>query len=95
MALPAAPSPCTFDSLGLFTHGQFHCWQSENPCLSLFTHGEFPRAGAAGGPGGQAPGVGDARQQRRFKPPVKVIYVRDDEEAIILSLLMAEDDDWW
>jgi len=96
--LPAAPSDCTFDSLGLFTHGQFRCFQSQNACLSLFTHGEFPRGladVAVGGPGGQPPGVGNARQQRRYKPPVEVVYVCDDEEAIILSLLLAEDDEWW
>ena len=97
-ALPFAPTPCTFDTRALFTDGEFPCFQSPNRCLLLFSDGEFPRAladVAVGGPGGQQPGVGNARrQQRRYKP--QVWEEPEDEEAIILSLLFADDDDdWW
>jgi hypothetical protein len=93
--LPAAPDACTFDSLGLFTHGQFRCYQNANPCLNLFTHGEFPRAGVVaviGGPGGSEAGVGNAGRKRQ---QVEVIRVCDIDEAIAISLLMDDDDDWW
>lgn len=94
--LLAAPTACTFDSLGLFTHGEFRCFTSPNPCLSLFTHGEFPRAAFVGAGVGAPPDVGSARKrQRRYKVP-EVIWTRDDEEAIVLSLLLDDDDDdWW
>ena len=94
--LPAPPVDCTFDSLGLFTHGQFRCWQNPNPCLNLFTHGEFPRAvldDKPGGPGGAQPGVGNAGRRRPQK--VKVTRVCDIDDAIALALLLADDDDWW
>ena len=93
-ALPYAPTPCTFDGRGLFTHGEFRCYQSQNPCLSLFTHGEFPRAVVAV-VGGAQPGVGNAGRRRAYKP--EVIPVCRDDEAIVIALLMAvdDDDDWW
>ena len=94
--LPTAPSPCTFDSLGLFTHGEFRCYQSPNPCLSLFTHGEFPRAAFVAGGVGAAPAVGTGAGRRRGRRQPEIIYERNNDEAIILSLLLAEEeDDWW
>lgn len=96
--LPFAPDPCTFDGRGLFTHGEFRCYQSTNPCLSLFTHGEFPRAAVAAviGPRSKQPGVGNAGRRRVYKP--EVIVPCKDEDIIALTLLMAaedDDDDWW
>jgi len=96
MSLPLAPSACTFDTRGLFTHGEFRCFQSPNPCLNLYTHGEFPRAlfreegGAVA-----APAVGTGGRSRVYK--TKVIPRCPDDEAIILALALADDDDddWW
>jgi len=94
--LPAAPDACTFDSLGLFTHGQFRCYQNSNPCLNLFTHGEFPRAGVVAvidKPGRSDVGVGNAGRRKVYKP--EVIRVCDIGEAIAITLLLDDDDDWW
>ena len=93
--LPFAPTSCTFDARGLFTQGEFRCYQSTNPCLNLFTHGEFPRAAAVARTKGrsQQPGVGNAGR-RRIKPELIIPCKNDD--IIALTLLMAEeDDDWW
>lgn len=96
--LPLAPAECTFDTLGLLTHGEFRCFQSPNPCLNLFTHGEFPRAKfeVDAGHATKAPAVGTGRKRRVYKP--EVIIPCKDEDIIALTLLMAaedDDDDWW
>jgi len=41
-----SPTPDLMDPLALFTHGEFLCWDSDDPELLLYTHGEFPRPSA-------------------------------------------------
>ena len=97
--LPAAPTDCTFDALGLFTHGQFRCFQSQNACLSLFTHGEFPRGlaevpgGEGGGQGSQGGTGGKSWRRRVEQERLRQLQRIQNEDAIILALLLADDDD--
>lgn len=97
MSLGFSPDPDLLDPVGLFTHGEFQCFQNEDPDLLLFTHGEFPRPGIAaptGKPGakGEGQGAGVAKRRRRLYQP-QVQRINDDIEAISIALLFAEDED--
>lgn len=93
--MPASPTPDLMDSLSLFSHGEFLCFDNPDPELILFSHGEFPRPGvvAGGGVGSDADAVVGTGRRRRpvCEPKTRV----DDEGAIALALLVADDDDWW
>jgi hypothetical protein len=71
------------DELGLFTHGEFLCFDSDDPELLLFTHGEFPRPRVAVIV--KAPGPSSARvggQVARRKPDTDL-----EDWALVLLLL--------
>jgi hypothetical protein len=89
------------DPLGLFTHGEFQCEDTDDEELLLFTHGEFGRVGATAivdkpskGDSGAGQGQGGGKRRRKlyqFEVPRR----KDDIEAIATALLFAsEDDDW-
>ena len=108
--LPFAPADCNFDPRALFTHGEFPCFSSPNPCLQLFTHGEFPRPNVfqpiPGSPdGGQGAATGRWRQEQErwekiFKQECEERIRCSNEEVIAIALLLSnlaedEPDDWF
>jgi len=82
------------DPLALFSHGEFLCFDDDDPELLFYTHGEFPRAASvviSKVPAIAGQGSGGKRR-RRVEPRVARI---NDEIEIVTALLMADSEDDW